>query len=201
MITMRARPWKMGRANQGLSSAAPPQALFAARASSSFETVIDAANKACPCCQGLLNRIGEDVSEWLDIIPAQFRVLMVRRPKYGCRACEDVIVQTPAPARLTDGGLPMEATVAQVLVDKYADHLPLYRQSQIYAHQGITLDRSTLAGWVGRAAFHLRPPQERLLSSLKASFLLEMAQTRTEVTRPMTVAMVSGVTQATLNPV
>ena len=90
-------------------------------------------------------------------------MLVVRRPKYACRACEDVVVQAPAPARLIEGGLPTEATVAQVLVSKYADHLPLYRQAQIYARQGITLDRSTLADWVGRAAWLLRPVQERLL--------------------------------------
>jgi transposase len=67
----------------------------------------------------------------------------VRRPKYACRACEDVVVQAPARARLIEGGLPTEATVAQVLVSKYADHLPLYRQAQIYARQGVKLDRST----------------------------------------------------------
>jgi transposase len=92
-----------------------------------------------------LHRIGEDVTERLSIVPAQFRVLVVRRPKYGCRACEDVIVQAPAPARLIEGGLLTGAKVAQVLVSKYADHLPLYRQSQIYGRQGVKLDRSTLA--------------------------------------------------------
>lgn len=102
-------------------------------------------------------------------MPAQLRVIVVRRPKYACRACEDVVVQAPAPARLIEGGLPTETTVAQVLVSKYADHLPLYRQAQIYARQGINLDRSTLADWVGRAAWHLRPVHERLLEKLKAS--------------------------------
>jgi hypothetical protein len=76
-------------------------------------------------------------------------------------------VQAAAPARLIEGGMPTEATIAQVLVSKYADHLPLYRQAQIYARQGIELDRSTLADWVGRAAWHLRPLQERLLVRLK----------------------------------
>ena len=92
---------------------------------------------------------------------------MTRRPKYACRACEDGVIQAPAPARLIEGGLPTEATVAQVLVSKYADHLPLYRQAQIYARQGIELDRSTLADWVGQAAFHLRPLHERLLGKLR----------------------------------
>ena len=121
------------------------------------EIVVDIDNRTCPCCQGELHRIGEDKSERLDIVPAQFRVLVTRRPKYACRRCEDGVVQALAPARLIEGGMPTEATIAQVLVSKYADHLPLYRQAQIYARQGIELDRSTLADWVGHAAWHLRP--------------------------------------------
>src|SRR5690606_6800918 len=128
-----------------------------------MEMVVDIDEHSCPCCRNSLHRIGEDVSERLDIVPAQLRVIVVRRPKYACRACQDVVVQAPAPARLIEGGLPTEATVAQVLVSKYADHLPLYRQAQIYARQGINLDRSTLADWIGRAAWHLRPVHERLL--------------------------------------
>ncbi len=108
-----------------------------------IETLIDVEDKVCPCCSGALHLIGEDRAERLDIVPAQLRVLVVRRPKYACRACEDVVVQAPAPARLIEGGIPTEATVAHVVVGKYADHLPLYRQAQIYARQGITLDRST----------------------------------------------------------
>src|SRR5476649_1596264 len=106
-----------------------------------IEIVVDIDDKTCPCCQGELHRIGEDKSERLDIVPAQLRVLVTRRPKYACRTCEDGVTQAPAPARLIEGGLPTEATVAQVLVSKYADHLPLYRQAQIYARQGIDLDR------------------------------------------------------------
>jgi len=116
-----------------------------------IEITIDTGDHVCPCCQNALHKIGEDVSEKLDIIPAQFRVLVVHRPKYACRACEAVI-QAKAPARLIEGGIPAEAAVAQVLVSKYADHLPLYRQAQIYKRQGIELDRSTLADWAGRAA-------------------------------------------------
>jgi len=126
-----------------------------------IEVVVDIDNKICPCCQGELHRIGEDKSERLDLVPAQFRVLVTRRPKYACRSCEDGVMQAPAPARLIERGLPTEATVAQILVSKYADHLPLYRQAQIYARQGIELDRSTLADWVGHAAWHLRPLHER----------------------------------------
>lgn len=148
------------------------------------ETVVDIEDHACPCCRNGLHRIGEDVSERLDIVPAQLRVIVVRRPKYACRACEDVVVQAPAPARLIEGGLPTEATVAQVLVSKYADHLPLYRQAQIYARQGINLDRSTLADWVGRAAWHLRPVHERLLEKLKASPKLFADETTAPVLDP-----------------
>jgi len=148
------------------------------------ETVVDVETPVCPCCGGALHRIGEDVSERLDIIPAQFRALVVRRPRYGCRACQDVVVQAPAPARLIEGGLPTEATVAQVLVAKYADHLPLYRQAQIYARQGVALDRSTLADWVGRAAFLMRPVHERLLQRLKGSVRLFADETTAPVLDP-----------------
>jgi transposase len=148
------------------------------------EMVVDVQDQNCPCCGGVLHVIGEDRAERLDIIPAQFRVLVVRRPKYACRACEDVVVQAPAPARLIEGGIPTEATVAQVLVSKYADHLPLYRQAQIYARQGVNLDRSTLADWVGRAAFLLRPVHERLLAILKGSTKLFADETTAPVLDP-----------------
>jgi transposase len=149
-----------------------------------IESIVDIDDKACPCCRNALHCIGEDRSERLDIVPAQFRVLVVRRPKYACRACEDVVVQAPAPARLIEGGIPTEAAIAQVLVSKYADHLPLYRQAQIYARQGITLDRSTLADWVGRAAFLLRPVQARLLAMLKSSTKLFADETTAPVLDP-----------------
>src|SRR6185437_8974404 len=96
---------------------------------------------ACPCCGERLHVIGEDVSQRLDVVPAQYQVIVTRRPKYACRACEGTIVQAPAPARLIEGGLPTERLVAQVLVDKYADHVPLYRQVQGLARHGIVLDR------------------------------------------------------------
>jgi len=149
-----------------------------------IETVIDIDDKACPCCSGALHLIGEDRAERLDIVPAQFRVLVVRRPKYACRACEDVVIQAPASARLIEGGIPTEATVAHVVAAKYADHLPLYRQAQIYARQGIELDRSTLADWVGRAAFLLRPVHERLLETLKRSEKLFADETTAPVLDP-----------------
>ena len=114
------------------------------------------------------------VSERLDIIPAQFRVIVTRRPKYACRSCTDGVVQSPAPMRLIEAGMPTEATVASVIVSKYADHLPLYRQSQIYARQGVDLDRSTLARWVGKAAYELMPVYNCLMDKLKQSNKLFM---------------------------
>src|SRR6201993_4131765 len=149
-----------------------------------IEMVVDIEDRTCPCCSQALHRIGEDTGERLDIVPAQFRVLVVRRPKYGCRGCEDVVVQAPAPARLIEGGLPTEGTVAQVLVSKYADHLPLYRQAPIYPRQAVVLDRSTLADGVGRAAFLLRPVHERLLMALKASPKLFADETTAPVLDP-----------------
>jgi transposase len=149
-----------------------------------IEVVVDIDDKTCRCCQRELHRIGEDRSERLDMVPAQFRILVTRRPKYACRACDDGVMQAPAPARLIEGGLPTEATVAQVLVSKYADHLPLYRQAQIYARQGIELDRSTLADWVGHAAWHLRPLHERLLIKLKQRPTLFADETTAPVLDP-----------------
>jgi transposase len=128
-----------------------------------------------PCaCGAERHVIGEDVSERLDIIPAQFRVIVTHRPKYACRSCEGGLTQAPAPAHIIAGGMPTEATLAHVLVSKYADHLPLYRQAQIYSRQGIDLDRSTLAAWVGKSAFELTPVYEALMADLKRSTKLFM---------------------------
>lgn len=148
-----------------------------------IEEVIEPDSTACDC-GAERHIIGEDVSERLDIVPAQFRVIVTRRPKYACRSCEEGIVQAPAPSHLIPGGLPSEATVAYVLVSKYADHLPLYRQAQIYSRQGIDLDRSTLAAWVGRAAFELRPVFDALIHDLKQSTKLFMDETRAPVLDP-----------------
>ena len=119
------------------------------------EIVADIADKTCGCCGAALHQIAEDRAEMLDYIPAEIRVRVIRRPRYGCRACEGAVVQAPAPERPIDGGLATEALLAHVLVNKYADHLPLYRQSQIFARQGVDLDRSTLCNWVGRACWWL----------------------------------------------
>lgn len=146
------------------------------------EEIIEPESLICTC--GGLHCIGEDVSERLDVIPAQFRVIVTRRPKFACRACTDGVAQVPAPARLIQAGLPTEATIAHVLVSKYADHLPLYRQAQIMSRQGVDLDRSTLADWVGRAAFELRPVFNALIADLKRSTKLFMDETRAPVLDP-----------------
>lgn len=148
------------------------------------ERVIEPASTLCPCGCGEMARIGEDRTERLDIVPAQFRVIVTVRPKYACRTCERSVVQALAPAHLIEGGLPSEGLIAHVLISKYADHSPLYRQAQIYARSGVDLDRSTLAGWVGRAAFHLRPVVERLAAILKQSSTLFMDETRAPVLDP-----------------
>src|SRR5215217_2819687 len=121
------------------------------------EMLVDVEDRSCPCCGGALHVIGEDTSEMLDVVPAQLRVKVIRRPRYGCRACEEAVVQAPAPERPITGGVATEALLAHVLVAKYADFLPLYRQSQIFARQGIELDCSTLCDWVGRACWWLEP--------------------------------------------
>lgn len=111
---------------------------------------------ACPACGGALRQLGEDVSEILEYVPAQFKVLRQVRPKLACTGC-DTIVQAPAPGAPIERGLAGPGLLAHVLVSKYADHLPLYRQAEIYERAGVELDRATLAGWVGGASRLLAP--------------------------------------------
>jgi transposase len=110
----------------------------------------------CPDCGGTLKHLGEDASEMLEFVPGRFKVIRTVRPKLACHRC-DAIVQEPAPHRPIDRGLAGPGLLAHVMVGKYADHLPLYRQSEIYAREGIDLDRSTLAGWVGGVTRTLEP--------------------------------------------
>jgi len=110
----------------------------------------------CPTCGGELRRLGEDVSEMIEYVPGRYKVIRHVRPKLSCAACQK-IVQAAAPSRPIARGLAGPGFLAHVLVSKYADHLPLYRQSQIYAREGLELDRSTLADWVGGASELLAP--------------------------------------------
>jgi transposase len=155
------------------------------------ELVIEPESKVCPCCSGALHVIGEDVSKRLDKQPAKLTVVVTRRPKYACRSCEKNgadevagIIQAPAPARLIEGGLPTERLVADIVVSKFADHLPLYRQSQILARSGVRIERSTLAHWVGAAAAELAPLHDRLIELIKVSPKLFCDETRCPVLDP-----------------
>ena len=149
-----------------------------------IEQVLLPESTACPCCRGELVEIGCDTAERLDVIPAQYRVMVTKRPKLACRACEGIIVQAAAPARLIEGGMPTEAAVAQVVVARYADHLPLYRQAQALARQGIEIGREVLAGWVGAAALEVRPVVARLREILLASVRLFADETTMPVLDP-----------------
>ncbi|NTH14220.1 IS66 family transposase [Agrobacterium rhizogenes] len=120
-----------------------------------YDEVIEPEDKTCPCCSFDLHCIGTDVSEALDIVPAIVRVKRTIRPRYACRACEGVVVQAPAPARVMDGGMGTTAFAAHVAVSKFAWHLPLHRQAQMLATCGVTIDRGTLGAWVTRAAWWL----------------------------------------------
>ena len=143
-----------------------------------IEEIIEPESLECPCGCGQMHRIGEDRTERLDIVPAQLRVIVTIRPRYACRACTDGVTQAPARPWLIEG------TLAQVTVAKYADHCPLYRQAQILARSGIHIDRSTLAGWVGKVAFHLGPVVDRLAKHLKRSTKLFMDETTAPVLDP-----------------
>ena len=156
---LRAERTRARRASRGALPAHLPR----------VEMTIAPEDTSCPCCRAAMTVIGEDSSERLDVIPAQFRVIVTRRPKLACRSCAGTMVQASAPARLIEGGLPTEALVAQVLVSRYADHLPLYRQAQIMARGGVEIDRSTLAAWVGAAAAEVAPVVHRLRQILLTS--------------------------------
>ena len=139
-----------------------------------IEDVIEPDSIVCPCGCGDMVRIGEDRTERLEIIPAQPKVVVTIRPKYACPKKQGGIVQALAPVHLIEGGLPTEGTLAHIGVSKYADHCPLFRQSQIYARSGLNIDRSTLAGWMGKVSFHLAPVVDHLLNEQKPSSKLFM---------------------------
>ena len=121
------------------------------------------------------------MSERLDVIPAQLRVLVTSRPKYACRRCSGAVAQAHAPEHVVPGGLPTEALIAQIIVAKFGDHLPFYRQSEIYTRQGIRLDRATLGNWAGRACFHLKPVADCMCAYLSAADRLFMDETTAPV--------------------
>ena len=137
----------------------------------------------CPECQGELRKLGEDVSEMLEYVPASFVVIRQVRPKLSCTKC-DCIVQAEAPSRPIARGLAGPGLLAHVLVSKYCDHLPLYRQSEIYARQDVELERSTLADWVGGSASFLQPLVEALRRYVMAASKLHADDTPVPVLAP-----------------
>jgi len=141
--------------------------------------------EACPDCGSALHKLGEDVSEILERIPATYKVIRHVRIKMACTRC-DVIVQTPAPSRPIERGIAGPALLAHVLVSKFSDHLPLYRQSEIFAREGIELDRSTLADWVGHASHLLAPLVEATRSHVLAATKIHADDTPIPVLAPGT---------------
>jgi len=172
-VAARARAEKR-RANRGALPAHLPR----------VHVTIEPDDANCPCCRAPMHVIGEETSQRLDVVPAQFRVIVTHRPKYACRACEEAVVVAPAPERLIKGGLPTEAMVAYVLVAKYAWHLPLYRQAQMLLAQGLDIKRAILAFWVGYAAAELKPLYLRLRELILASGKIAVDETVAPVLDP-----------------
>ncbi len=143
-------------------------------------------HKCCPDCGGELRKFGEDVSEQLERIPASYKVIQHVRPKFACAAGCDRVVEAPAPARPIEFGLPGPNLLAHVLVSKFADHQPLYRQSEIYAREGINLDRSTLSGWVGAASELLTPLADEIKKHVMAASKIHADDTPVPVLAPGT---------------
>ena len=133
-----------------------------------IEVVVEPETSSCGACGSLERvKIGEDVSERLDVLPVRFRVIVTRRPRYACTACRNGVAQAPAPPHLIEAGIPTEGLLAQIAVAKYADGLPLYRQEAIYGREQIELPRNLMAGWMGRIGFHLEPLADRILHHIR----------------------------------
>ena len=132
------------------------------------EEVAHAAPCTCPSCGGALRRIGEDVTETLDYVPGRFKVIRHVREKLSCRAC-DTVVAAPAPDHAIARGRAGAGLLAHIVVSKYDDHLPLYRQAEMFAREGVTLETSTLSGWVGATAAVLQPLIDALAGDVMAS--------------------------------
>jgi transposase len=141
------------------------------------------AHTACPDCGGELKHLGEDVSEMLEYVPASFMVIRQVREKLACGRC-DKIVQAEAPSRPIARGMAGPGLLAHVLVSKYGDHLPLYRQEEIYERQGVELDRATMAGWVGQTSALLQPLVEALRRRVMSAEKLHADDTPVPVLAP-----------------
>lgn len=142
----------------------------------------DASTCACGC---QLKRIGEDVSEKLDYTPGVFTVEQHIRGKWVCAQCE-TLIQAPVPAQIIDKGIPTAGLLAQVLVAKYSDHLPLYRQERIFGRAGVEIPRSTLAQWVGICGVQLQPLVDALKDDILSHSVLHADETPVEMLKPGT---------------
>jgi transposase len=137
----------------------------------------------CPACGGKMRKVGEDVTEILDYIPGHFEIVRHIRPAFSCRRCE-TMVQEPMPSLPIERGLPGVGLLAHILVSKYCDHLPLYRQSQIYAREGVDLDRAIMATWVGKVAALASPLVEAAADHVMAAEKLHVDDTPVPVLAP-----------------
>ena len=133
-----------------------------------LERVIEPETIACPCGCGDMVRIGEDRSERIDVVPAQYRVIVTIRPKYACPKGRAGVVQARAPAHLLEGSWPTEAMLAHIAVAKHSEHMPLNRQARVMARHGFPVDRSVLADWMGRVGAHIAPVVDRMAVLLKS---------------------------------
>ena len=140
------------------------------------EDVIHSVPCTCPACGGALRRIGEDVTETLDYVPGRFKVIRHVRAKLSCRAC-DSVVAAPAPDHAIARGRAGAGLLAHIVVSQYDDHLPLYRQAEIFAREGVSLETSTLSGWVGATAAALQPLIDALAAEVMASDTLHVDDT------------------------
>ena len=155
------------------------------------ETIVHAPATACPQCGGEVRVLGQDKSEVLEYVPGHFKVIEHVRPKVSCRCCE-AIHQAPPPVLPIERGRPGPGLLAHVLIGKYCDHLPLYRQAEIYGREGIDLGRSTLAGWVGRAAWELRPVIAAIADHVLAADKIHGDDTPVRVLAPGTGKTATG---------
>jgi transposase len=139
----------------------------------------------CPACGGAMRKVGEDVSEVLDYIPGRFEVIRHIRPAFSCRACESM-VQLPMPSLPVERGRPSAGLLAHILVSKYCDHTPLYRQAGIYAREGVDLDRAVMANWVGKSVWIAAPLIEAISDHVMAGTALHGDDTPVPVLAPGT---------------
>lgn len=147
------------------------------------DEIVHDSHEDCPDCAGDLKTVSESVTEILDYVPGHFRVIRHVRPAKSCRSCE-AMVQDPMPGLPVQRGLPSPNLLAHVLVSKYCDHQPLYRQTQIFAREGMELSRSLLAGWVGKSAELISPLVEAIAKHVKAGGHIHSDDTPVPVLKP-----------------